>query len=119
METRDRGIVPVVAVVLAVAAALACGVAGARAQPPTPSVTPINISPALPADDDAIVVSADVLVPAAASAGPVSVQGGQITLYVNAPQLSPAPPGGRPLLQWQVPPLPGGRYTLTTCLGAV
>jgi len=116
MKTRDRRSVPVVAVVLAVAAALVCGVAGARAQPPTPSVTPINISPALPADDDAIVVSADVLVPAAASAGPVSVQGGQITLYVNAPQLSPAPPGGRALLQWQLPALPAGSYNLSISL---
>ena len=119
METRHRRGVPVVAVVLAVAAVLAFGVPVARAQSQTQSATPINISPALPADDDAIVVSADVFAPPAASAGTVTVEGSQITLYVNAPQFSPQPPGALQHLQWQLPAMPAGGYNLSVSLVAV
>jgi len=115
METRDRRGLPVIVVVLGMLAALACGLPVTSAAQ-TQNAVPTNLSPALPAEDDAIVVTADVIAPPAATAGTYHIDGHQVTVYANAPLLSPAPPGYLQHFQWQLAALPAGSYTLFVSL---
>ncbi|HEV3456715.1 MAG TPA: hypothetical protein VHG32_09160 [Thermoanaerobaculia bacterium] len=114
MKTPVGRSFPVVALVLAALAAVAGSVPRALAQ--TQEAVPVSVSPALPADGDAILVSADVIAPVDASAGLIKVEGGQITLYVNAPILSPTPPGVLQHLEWSLAALPAGSYSLSISL---
>jgi hypothetical protein len=117
MAGRNGRRIPVVAVVVAAVTAFAGAGPGAKAQ--TQDAVPINLSPALPAEGDAILVSADVFAPPDASGGLVNVEGGQVTLYVDAPVLSPRPPDALQHLEWQLPALPAGSYRVSISLSNV
>lgn len=115
MKARDRRDIPVVAVVVALLAALACGLPVLCAAQ-TQSAVPTNLSPALPAESDAIMVTADVIAPPYATAGTYHIDGNQVTVYADAPPVCPSPQPVLKHLQWQLPALPAGSYTLWVSL---
>ncbi|HYL05678.1 MAG TPA: hypothetical protein VE075_06540 [Thermoanaerobaculia bacterium] len=111
-ERRFNRIAP--AVVIAGAVLLAGGLPAAVAQTQDP--VPVRVSPALPAEGDALVFTADVLAPLYSSAGTFNLDHNRLTLYVNAPILSPQPPPQLQHLVWQVPALPAGGYSVSVNL---
>jgi hypothetical protein len=118
METRKRSGMPVAVVIFVVLVALACGLPVMSAAQ-TQSAVPVNFSPALPAEDDAILVTADVIAQPDAAAVSFNIVGNQIELYADQAPVSPVPPGVLKHLQWQLPALPAGSYTASVSLPGV
>ena len=120
-----RTLATVAAPVLAVA--LTFGAASARAQE-TQSAFPVSVSPAQPAEGDAVALGADLVLPATARTGDALVNGNRITLVIDSPLAAPratAPAGaGSPQapntaaaptlrhLVWNLQPLTAGTYAV-------
>jgi hypothetical protein len=111
MRSEGGRHVPVVALVAAACAAVAGGMSSSPIQAQV--LSPVTISPALPAEGDSIVASVVVSWNFPTSASTPYAAGSQITLPVANYIISPAPPERPALLQWTLPSLPAGFYTLT------
>ncbi|HYL05677.1 MAG TPA: hypothetical protein VE075_06535 [Thermoanaerobaculia bacterium] len=96
------------AAVLTAGAALMAAVPMARAQQDVPTV---RVSPALPAEGDAVVISADIYVQGNGAATTAAVNDNQIELPVNA-QINSLNPYFFQHLEWAVPALKAGAYTV-------
>jgi hypothetical protein len=111
MKSESGRCIPVVALLAAAGAALTCGLSGSPAQ--AQQLSAVTISPALPAEGDAIVASVVVSWNFPTSAATPFVNGSQINLPIANYIISPAPPEPPALLHWTIPPLPAGFYALT------
>ncbi|HLX11088.1 MAG TPA: hypothetical protein VKY89_24790 [Thermoanaerobaculia bacterium] len=97
-----------IALALAVAIALTGSASSAVAQPP--GAVPLTMSPALPAAGDAIQVGTDLVT--LGTAGSVQIAGPYIILNIGTTIVSPEPPAPLAHLEWSIPPLPAGLYTI-------
>jgi hypothetical protein len=114
MDRKDSRTMRIATAALVAGAALAGILPGAAAQ--AQDQVAVHVSPALPAEGDALTVSADVMAPPNSSPGAVNVDHSLITLYVDAPIVSPPPPEQLQHLVWQLPLLPAGGYKVSVSL---
>ena len=113
---RGGHCIPIAAVVLAAAAVLVVSMPCAADQP---NPVPVTISPALPADSDAITISLDAVVSSIGGASSVQVRGNEIDLNTDQVPTSPRPPGTLVHFVFNLPALPAGSYTVVTDVASV
>jgi hypothetical protein len=101
--------IPIAAVVLAASAVLAVSTPCAAQQNPVP----FTLSPALPADSDAITIGLDAVVGLVGESS-VQVRGNEIDLFTGHVPTSPQPPGTLVHFDFHLPALPAGSYTVVT-----
>lgn len=111
---RGGHCIPIAAVVLAAAAVLAVSTPCAA----QPNPVPFTLSPALPADIDAITIGLDAVV-GFVTGGSVQVRGNEIDLNTGQVPTSPQPPGTFVHFVFHLPPLPAGSYTVVTDVASV
>jgi hypothetical protein len=108
MERRAGERISIAVAMLVGCAALTCGLQRAEAQE---APATFELSPALPAEGDAIVAGVD-LVSGPIFASTVQVEGNFVILNVSEPALSPRPPGTPQHLDFNLPTLVAGNYTV-------
>ncbi|HEV3456716.1 MAG TPA: hypothetical protein VHG32_09165 [Thermoanaerobaculia bacterium] len=118
MDPKSGRRVLATAMVFAALAASLCWLPAAVAQTKDP--LPLQLSPALPAEGDAIVVAGSFLAynPFIIIPTSVQVQGSQITLNANVLVGPPIPPNLGPVI-WTLPALPAGAYTMSLSLQGI
>ena len=112
---RGGHCIPIAVVVLAAAAVVVISIPCAAQQNPVP----YTLSPALPADSDAITIGVDAVVGAIGGSSSAQVRGNEIDLNIDQVPTSPRPPGTLVHFVFNLPALPAGSYTVVTDVAGV